>query len=57
MDFPGYEEHAEEDRNRQLLDILCDLVVNTKEDKYRLTWQAFYSLKQQEMALNKQMLD
>lgn len=47
MNFPGYEEHAEEDRNKQLLDILGDLVVNTKEDKYRLTWQAFYGLKQQ----------
>lgn len=47
MNFPGYEEHAEVDRNKQLLDILGDLVVNTKEDKYRLTWQAFYGLKQQ----------
>lgn len=53
---PGCEEHAEEERNKEILDILGDAVVNTKEDGYRLTWQAFYCLKQQEMQINRRML-
>jgi hypothetical protein len=36
---------------------MSHIVVNSKKDGIRLTWQALYSLKKREMDLNQKMID
>jgi hypothetical protein len=43
--MPEFEEHAEERRNKELLEIIGECAVNCPKDNSRLTWQALYSLK------------
>lgn len=52
MNGPEFQEHAEEIRNKELLECLAFNTVNSKTDKERLMFQALYSLKKMEMELN-----
>lgn len=52
MNGPEFQEHAEELRNKELLECLAFNTVNSKTDKERLMFQALYCLKKMEMDLN-----
>lgn len=51
-DCIDFQEHAEENRNKELLEVIGSIVVNEAKDSRRLTWQALYALKRKEMELN-----
>ena len=56
MNGPEFQEHAEELRNKELLECLAFNTVNSRTDKERLMFQALYSLKKMEMDLNEKMV-